>query len=136
MDSARLDYAPVVGVQRAKTSFSDGSDTSESARSAVVEAAKYSTKATALLELGDAIGEFHRQLRCRRLYAVSRPLAKYIKTGEISSDELMDNDSKPLPQGAEAIDVMARWFDDTQDYVITDLSEPPMSRSLPISDGL
>jgi plasmid rolling circle replication initiator protein Rep len=136
MDSARLDYAPVVGVQRAKTKSQSGCSTSEAARSAVVEAAKYSTKATALMELGDAIGEFHRQLRNRRLYAVSRPLSKYIKAGEIAAAEMMDDDSKPLPQGAEAIDVLAQWFEDTQDYVITDMSDPPMSRSLPSSAGL
>ena len=136
MDAARLDYVPVVDVRRAKSSSGSGSNTSSDARSAVVEAAKYSTKATALLELGDAIGEFHRQLRHRRLFAVSKALQKYIKAGDVSDAEMMDNDSKPLPQGAEAIDVFAQWFEDTQDYVITEVSEPSMSRSLPSSAGL
>ena len=122
MDSARLDYAPVVDVRRATSNSKSGSSTSENARSAVVEAAKYTTKATALMELGDATGEFHRQMRQRRLYAVSRPLSEYLKAGDVTAEEMLDNDTKPLPIGAEALDVIADWFEDSNEYVITHLS--------------
>ena len=122
MDCARLDYPPVVDVRRATSNSRSGSSTSEDAHSAVVEAAKYTTKATALLELGDATGEFHRQMRQRRLYAVSRPLGEYLKAGDVTAAEMLDVDTKPLPLGAEAIDVIADWFEDTNEYVITEIS--------------
>lgn len=124
MDSARLDYPPVVDVRRATSSSKTGSTTSKDARSAVVEAAKYTTKATELLELGDATGEFHRQLRKRRLIAVSRPLSAYLKAGDVTAEEMLDVDTKPLPPGAEAIDVIADWFEDTNEYVITEFPLP------------
>jgi len=122
MDCARLDYPPVVDVRRATSNSKSGSSTSENARSAVVEAAKYTTKATALMELGDATGEFHRQMRQRRLYAVSRPLGEYLKAGDVTAEEMLDVDTKPLPLGAEAVDVIADWFEDSNEYVITHLS--------------
>ena len=122
MDAARLDYPPVVGVQRAKKNSASGSTSANDALSSVVEAAKYAAKATALMELGPAISEFHWQIRQRRLYAVSKALNKYIKGGDISAGELMDNDSKPLPEGADIVDVIAQWFEDTNEYLITDLA--------------
>ena len=122
MDSARLDYVPVVDVRRAKQKSASGSSSSGDALSSVVEAAKYAAKATALMELGDAISEFHWQIRGKRLYSVSKALNRYIKSGDVSAEELMDNDSKPLPQGAEVIDVCARWFEDTSEYLITELA--------------
>ena len=122
MDAARLDYVPIVDVRRAKKNSGSGSTPSGDALSSVVEAAKYAAKATALMELGSAISEFHWQIRGKRLYSVSKALNKYIKAGDISSAEMMDNDSKPLPQGAEIVDVFARWFEDTNEYLITDLA--------------
>jgi hypothetical protein len=122
MDCARLDYPPVVDVRRATSNSKSGSSTSDNARSAVVEAAKYTTKATELLELGDATGEFHRQMRKRRLYAVSRSFSEYLKAGDVTAEEMLDNDTKPLPVGAEALDVIADWFEDSNEYVITHLS--------------
>lgn len=123
MDSARLDYVPVVDVRNARPKSGGGSSPSESAKSAVVEAAKYATKATALMELGTDISEFHWQTRGKRLYACSSALSKYIKSGDISPDEMMDNDSKPLPEGTTSVDVLAQWFEDAQEYVITHSSD-------------
>ena len=120
-EAMRLDYQPVIDVRAAKQNSKAGQDHAADAKSAVIEASKYATKATDLTELGSSIGEFHHQVRGKRMYAVSRPLGKYIKTGDISSEELMDNDSKPLPEGTEAIDVIAKWFEDTNEYLITDL---------------
>lgn len=125
MDAARLDYAPVVDVRRAKPKSNGGSTPSESAKSAIKEAAKYATKATALMELGSAISEFHWQLRGKRLYACSSALSKYIRSGDISPDEMMDNDSKPLPEGTSSVDVFAQWFEDANEYVITHCSTLP-----------
>lgn len=118
----RETYAPVVDVRVAKSNSTSGSTTNGDARSAVLEAAKYSAKATSLMELGPAITELHWQLRRRRLHAMSKELAKYIKDGDISAEELMDDQSKPLPQGAERVEVMAQWFEDIEQYVITDCS--------------
>ena len=90
-----------------------------------MEAAKYATKATALMELGSAISEFHWQLRGKRLYACSSALSKYIRSGDISPDEMMDNDSKPLPEGTSSVDVFAQWFEDSSEYLITHCSNFP-----------
>lgn len=119
MDSARLDYAPVVDVRNARKNSGAGSNPSEDAKSAVVEAAKYLAKGTQLMELGRDISELHWQLKNRRLYACSSGLSKYIKSGDITPDEMMDNDAKPLPEGTTSVDVLAQWFEDAQEYVIT-----------------
>lgn len=121
MDSARLDYAPVIDVRSAKQNSVAGSSSAESAKGAVMEAAKYAAKATDLMELGSATSELHWQLKNKRLYSVSASLNKYIKSGDITPDEMMDNDSKPLPEGTERIDVIAQWFEDTQEYLIVDI---------------
>ena len=119
--AAGLDYPPIVDVRTSKTKCSDGISSEENAKGAVLEAAKYATKATALMELGPAITELHYQLRNRRLYALSKNLRQYIKAGDISSEELMDNNAKPLPEGTEAIEFIAQWFEDTNEYLITDM---------------
>ena len=122
MDAMRLEYAPIVDVRNAKLSSRSGSPTGESNKGAILEAAKYAAKATSLMELGPAITELHWQLRNRRLYALSSKLRKYIKSGDISSEELMDNDSKPLPPGVERMEAIAQWFEDSSEYLITDLA--------------
>ena len=123
MMALRADYAPVVDVRVAKPSTGSGSTPDVDARSAVLEAAKYAAKATDLMELGPAITQLHWQLRNRRLTAMSRPLSRYIKQGEFTQQELMDGDAKPLPQGVERLEVIAHWFEDVQEYVITHLIE-------------
>ena len=120
MDAARLDYVPVVDVRSATANSSSGLSGIDASRGAVLEAAKYATKATSLMELGSAISEFHFQLRHRRLYALSTPLKRYIKSHDVDASELMDKEQKPLPAGTEKVEVIAQWFEDSQDYVITD----------------
>ena len=124
MDAARLDYAPIVDVRSAKTKSGAGTSSADDAKSSVLEAAKYAAKATDLMELGPAISELHWQLRNRRLYSVSKELNKYIKSGEVSPEEMMDNDSKPLPEGTDRVEVIAQWFEDTHEYLITDVLSP------------
>ena len=119
----RSDYAPVVDVRTAKSKHGNGKNPSEDAKSAVLEAAKYAAKANQLLELGPAITTLHWELRNRRLVAMSKKLSKYVKAGEASHQELMDCDAKPLPAGVETLDVIGTWFEDAQEYVITDIEE-------------
>ena len=115
----RADYSPVVDVRAAKSSTGSGASPAEGAKSAVIEAAKYASKAASLMELGPATTELHWQLRGKRLMAFSRPLAQYVKQGDISEEEMLDADSKPLPLGAERVEVLADWFEDLDSYVIT-----------------
>lgn len=123
MDSARLNYAPVVDVRGARQKSCDGLTPADQCKGAVLEAAKYAAKATSLMELGPAITELHWQLRNRRLYALSQPLRKYIKSGDIDATEMMDNEAKPLPLGTDKIEIIAQWFEDTHEYLITDIPE-------------
>ena len=120
MDAARLDYVPVVDVRSATANSSAGSSGIDASRKAVLEAAKYATKATSLMELGIAISEFHWQLRNRRLYALSTPLRRYIQSGDISKEEMLDKGKEPLPEGTDKVQVVAQWFEDSQEFVITD----------------
>ena len=88
---------------------------------AVLEVAKYMAKGTQLLEIGESLPEFHRQMAGVRLYSVSKALGRYIKTGDINSAELMDDD-EGLPDArlpdARAI---AQWFEDSSEYLFTDI---------------
>lgn len=120
MDSARLDYVPVVDVRSAKQNSTGGSGPAGDAKSAVLEAAKYAAKATELMELGPAIKELYHQLHRKRLYATSSELRKYIKAGDISAEEMMDNDAKSLPEGTDCVPVVAQWFEDAKEYLIVD----------------
>ena len=119
----RADYAPIVDVRTAKAKPGSRSTPDGDAASAVVEAAKYAAKATQLLELGPAITQLHWQLRGKRMVAMSRPLSKFVKQGDITEEEMLAGESKPLPPGAERLEVMARWFEDIEQYVITDVFE-------------
>ena len=120
MDAARLDYAPVVDVRAAKANSGPGSSSLDAAKSSVVEAAKYAAKATNLMELGRDISQLHWQLRGKRLYALSKSLRRYVQDGDVSDTEMLDNCSKPLPNGTVAVEVTAQWFEDAQEYLITD----------------
>lgn len=124
MDAARLDYAPIVDVRTAKAKSTDGSAPSANAAGAVQEAAKYAAKATDLMELGPAITELHWQLKRKRLYAVSKALRPFIYPGDVNPEEMLDTELKTLPPGAERIEVLAQWFEDTQDYQIVDIAQP------------
>ena len=122
MDAARLDYPPVVDVRASKKKCGNGTDSESAAKGSVLEAAKYATKATALMELGTAITEFHFQLRNRRLYALSKKLREYIKAGDITAAELLDDDAGLEDARVPDARAIARWFEDTSEYLITDLA--------------
>ena len=114
--AARLDYAPVVDVRRAKAKPSDEHLHGVAPVAAVIEAAKYATKATDLLALGDELPEFHHQMKGLRLYGVSQALQQYVKAGEVSADELLDTDQFPVPCITPSLHAVAEWIDSAQEY--------------------
>ena len=120
MEAMRLDYAPIVDVRAAKASKrNDGSDSS-AISSAVLEAAKYATKASDLLELGPATAEYQRQIHGVRLYATSRGLGQYVASSPLGAQDLVDAVSDQ-PPGTELLSGTAAWFEDTQEYLFTSL---------------
>jgi plasmid rolling circle replication initiator protein Rep len=114
--AARLDYAPVVDVRRAKAKPTDDHLHGVAPVAAVIEAAKYATKATDLLALGDDLPEFHHQMRGLRLYGISRQLQRYISDAEVQAAELLDGEQFPVPVMAPAFSAVAEWFDAWQEY--------------------
>ena len=118
-----VDIRRVSGKRRRTSASTIGSSTPTDAnKSAVLEVAKYMAKGTQLLEIGSSLPEFHRQMAGVRLYGVSKGLRRFIKAGDIKSAELMDDD-EGLPDArlpdARAI---ARWFEDTSEYLFTDIA--------------
>ena len=116
--SARLDYAPVVGVQKAKSSFSSGGQALSPTQSGALEASKYATKATDLIAMGSNLGEYHRQVKNLRLSASSASLKPYIADTPISNDQLVDEkvgDAEVIGTGK------ALWFDDIGEYLFSSI---------------
>ena len=118
--AARLDYPPVIDVRAAKSRSTRGGSNTESCKEAVMEAAKYAAKATQLMELGPAITDLHWQMKGKRLYSLSRPLSKYIQSGEISPEEMTDVSDVNTASPA-ALEGVAQWFEDSQEYLFTQL---------------
>jgi hypothetical protein len=112
-----IDYEPVVDVRKASPKNKVGDATSD-IKSAAIEAAKYTTKATDLHALGDHISEFHHQLKNLRLIGVSTKLAKYVNGDDITTNEMLDNgniftSTNPL------LRCVAEWCEEVQEYKIT-----------------
>lgn len=120
MEAMRLDYVPVVDVRAAKAKPQSDGSSSGAISSAVVEAAKYATKASDLLELGPATAEYQRQIHGVRLYSTSRPLGKYVGSSVLSPQELLDASPETSPE-AESLFGIASWFEDSQEYLFTSL---------------
>lgn len=114
--AARLDYVPVVDVRRAKAKATDEHFHGVAPVSAIVEAAKYASKATDLLALGDQLPEFHHQMKGLRLYGVSKDLQQYVKAAEVSADELLDSDQFPVPCITPSLHAVADWIEEAQEY--------------------
>jgi plasmid rolling circle replication initiator protein Rep len=90
-------------------------------KSAVLEVAKYMAKGTQLIEMGDQLAEFHRQMGGLRLYAVSKSLRRFISEGLISDEEMMDANEHLAEGRLPDAKAIASWFEDTQEYCFTDL---------------
>lgn len=117
----RLDYAPVIDIRSAKTKSTNGSSGIEASRDAAVEAAKYASKATQLLELGEALTEFHFETQSVRYYSVSKDLKEYIKAGDVNEAEMMD-ETTPDPSGdMPLLKATAQWFEDSQEYLFSQI---------------
>lgn len=114
--AARLDYTPVVDVRRAKAKPSDEHLHGVAPVAAVVEAAKYATKATDLLALGAGLPEFHHQMKGLRLYGVSKALQRYVSAADAQGDELLDTDRFPVPAIVPSLSAVADWIESAQEY--------------------
>ena len=118
MDAMRLDYPPVIDVRRARTRSSSGGATIEQSRTAALEAAKYATKATDLMNMGSSLGTFHHQVKGLRLTASSSSLKPYITDTPICASELVDSETA---DANETVKGKALWFEDIQEYLFSDL---------------
>ena len=83
----------------------------------ILEAAKYTTKATDLLSLGGLLPAFNSEMKHLRLYGVSGNLRKYIKTRGPEPEELFD--SSLVETKAQRFSAVASWFDSIQEYQFT-----------------
>jgi len=112
--AARLDYAPIVDIRRARSNRkADGSALSDANLAATLEAAKYSTKAADLLSLGTSLPTFHTEMKHLRLYGVSAQLRQHIKARDINQEELFDPSQETDEPSFTAV---AKWFDSIQEY--------------------
>jgi plasmid rolling circle replication initiator protein Rep len=116
MSAAKLDYVPVVDVRRAKAKPTDEHLHGVAPVAAVVEAAKYATKATDLLALGDQIPAFHHEMKGLRLYGISKSLQRYVSAADVADAELLDTDQFPVPAITPAFSAVADWIDSAQEY--------------------
>ena len=116
--SAKLDYAPIVDVRRARSSYSSGGQQLSPTQSGALEASKYATKATDLIAMGSALPEYHRQMKGLRLSASSASLKPYIASTPIDTSELVDKetgDAEVIASGK------ALWFDDIGEYLFSSI---------------
>lgn len=112
--AARLDYAPIVDIRRARSNRkADGSALSDANLAATLEAAKYSTKTADLLSLGTSLPTFHTEMKHLRLYGVSAQLRQHIKARDINQEELFDPSQETDEPSFMAV---AKWFDSIQEY--------------------
>lgn len=95
MESAKLDYAPVVDVRRARAKNQPDTIENQSI-SATIETAKYMAKHSDLLALGPALGELHFQLMHTRMTGISSALQPYVKADDPVDEELLDQDALAL----------------------------------------
>jgi hypothetical protein len=114
--AARLDYPPVVDVRRAKAKPGAESQGETAPVAAVVEAAKYASKATDLLQLGDALPAFHHEMKGLRLYGISKSLQRYVSAADPTASELLDEALPIAPPQLERLSAVAEWIDSAQEY--------------------
>ena len=119
MMAARLDYSPIVDVRRCRSKSGVQPDGVSASLGASLEASKYAAKATDLIKLGDALGEYHRQVKGVRLTGVSGSLKPYVSASEISETELTDG-GESLP--VESVKGTAVWFEDLEEYLFESLT--------------
>ena len=116
--AARLDYSPIVDVRRGFAKSRSGGSPIADARMASVEVTKYATKATDLIAMGSALGEFNRQVKGLRLSASSRSLRPYVADTPIDSSQLVD---KGMAAVGETYRAKALWFEDVGEYLFSEI---------------
>jgi plasmid rolling circle replication initiator protein Rep len=84
-----LDYPPVVDVRPA-SSKAGSPVLADAAQDAVMEAAKYITKANHIAKLGPLAAEMHMQLKGQRMIQLSQSLGKFVRDGEVEPGEYLD----------------------------------------------
>lgn len=114
--AARLDYSPVIDVRRAKAKPGRESHGEIAPVSAVIEAAKYASKATDLLALGQALPAFHHEMRGLRSYGISKALQRYVKAADPQGDDLLDTSPASEALQQPCLSAIAQWFDEAQEY--------------------
>lgn len=106
-DVMNLNYLPIVDVRAAYSK--DKTGTEEDIRAAAVrECAKYVTKSEEILSLGPLLPEFASQIHRRRMIATSKWLSAYIKQGEVSADEMVDEFQSRIATGTW-LHFVAEW---------------------------
>lgn len=113
--AARLDYTPIIDIRKAKSK--PGASQRDMRIAPILEAAKYTTKATDLLSLGELLPAFNSEMKHLRLYGVSGKLRQYIKTQEPEPEELFD--SSLVETKVQKFSAVASWFDSIQEYQFT-----------------
>lgn len=112
--AARLDYSPIVDIRRARAKGCSNKDSQCPGIAPILEAAKYTTKATDLLKLGELLPWFNSEMKNLRLYGVSGSLRKHIQPREPQAEELLDaSDQAAIDNRFAAV---ASWFDAIQEY--------------------
>jgi hypothetical protein len=112
--AARLDYSPVVDIRKAKAKQDSGSSRQDIGVAPILEAAKYTTKATDLLSLDGLLPAFNAEMKNLRLYGVSGQLREYINTQQPDPEDLFD--STLAHAEAQTFSAVASWFDSIQEY--------------------
>jgi plasmid rolling circle replication initiator protein Rep len=114
----RADYRPRVDIRRARAKDQpDGQ--AEDMKDAAMEAAKYVTKATDLLQMGNQLPEFAHQIRRHRLSAMSTKLRKYVPSHEPEADEMSSDVIRTLPSVHPFIPCIAQWAETLSEYTLT-----------------
>lgn len=112
--AARLNYSPVVDIRRARAKQGSDNSPNSTGMAAILEAAKYTTKATDLLSLDGLLPAFNAEMKNLRLYGVSGQLRQYINTQQPNPEDLLDGS---LGEGkAQTLSAVASWFDAIQEY--------------------
>lgn len=112
--AARLDYSPVVDIRKAKAKRGSSHSRQNIGIEPILEAAKYTTKATDLLHLDGLLPAFNAEMKNLRLYGVSGQLRHYFNMQQPDLEDLLD----PSLANTEAkiFSAVASWFDSIQEY--------------------
>jgi len=112
--AARLDYCPVIDIRKAKAKQDSSASPQNVGIKPILEAAKYTTKATDLLSLDGLLPAFNAEMKNLRLYGVSGQLRQYINTQQPDPEDLLD--SSLAHSEAQTFSAVASWFDSIQEY--------------------